>query len=87
MGLLNDYLTFVNTQRNTGNVSGLLLYAKTEDEVFPDGEPFVIGGNSIEKFLSFHTVKLRELIIGKQLAVLNNLTLWDYITSLLALLL
>lgn len=32
---------------NTGNVSGLLLYAKTEEEVFPEGEPFVIGGNSI----------------------------------------
>ncbi len=32
---------------NTGNVSGLLLYAKTEEEVFPDGEPFIIGGNSI----------------------------------------
>ena len=32
---------------NTGNVSGLLLYAKTEEEVFPDGEPFVISGNSI----------------------------------------
>ncbi|MGN0594055.1 MAG: 5-methylcytosine-specific restriction endonuclease system specificity protein McrC [Hominimerdicola sp.] len=32
---------------NTGNVSGLLLYAKTEEEIFPDGEPFVIGGNSI----------------------------------------
>ena len=34
-------------KENTGNVSGLLLYAKTEEEVFPDGEPFVIGGNSI----------------------------------------
>ena len=33
--------------QNTGNVSGLLLYAKTEDEVFPDGKPFVIGGNRI----------------------------------------
>ncbi|MBQ5330575.1 MAG: 5-methylcytosine-specific restriction endonuclease system specificity protein McrC, partial [Oscillospiraceae bacterium] len=32
---------------NTGNVSGLLLYAKTEDEVFPEGEPYVIGGNRI----------------------------------------
>lgn len=32
---------------NTGNVSGLLLYAKTEDEVFPESEPFVIGGNRI----------------------------------------
>lgn len=34
-------------KENTGNVSGLLLYAKTEEEVFPDGEPFVICGNSI----------------------------------------
>ena len=32
---------------NTGNVSGLLLYAKTEDEEFPEGKPFVIGGNRI----------------------------------------
>ena len=32
---------------NTGNVSGLLLYAKTQDEVFPEGAPFVIGGNRI----------------------------------------
>lgn len=32
---------------NTGNVSGLLLYAKTEEEVFPDGKPVSIGGNSI----------------------------------------
>lgn len=40
------YVTNMDTE-HTGNVSGLLLYAKTEDEVFPDGEPFVIGGNSI----------------------------------------
>lgn len=33
--------------KNTGSVSGLLLYAKTEEEVFPNGEPFIIGGNSI----------------------------------------
>lgn len=32
---------------NTGNVSGLLLYAKTEEEVFPNGEPLIICGNSI----------------------------------------
>ena len=32
---------------NTGNVSGLLLYAKTEDEGFPEGEPIMIGRNSI----------------------------------------
>ncbi len=40
------YVTNMDTE-HTGNVSGLLLYAKTEDEVFPDGEPFVIGGNHI----------------------------------------
>lgn len=33
--------------KNTGNISGLLLYAKTEEEIFLDGEPFVIGGNRI----------------------------------------
>ena len=32
---------------NTGDVSGLLLYAKTDEEFFPDGEPFEIGKNSI----------------------------------------
>ncbi|SFW22571.1 5-methylcytosine-specific restriction endonuclease system specificity protein McrC [Ruminococcus flavefaciens] len=32
---------------NDGNVSGLLLYAKTDDEMFPNGQPFIIGGNSI----------------------------------------
>ena len=32
---------------NTGNVSGLLLYAKTEEDTFPDGEPIVIVGNRI----------------------------------------
>ena len=32
---------------NSGNVAGLLLYAKTEEDIFPDGEPFVIGGNAI----------------------------------------
>lgn len=40
------YVTNMDT-KHTGNVSGLLLYAKTGDEVFPDGEPFVIGGNRI----------------------------------------
>ena len=32
---------------NSGNVSGLLLYAKTENEVFPNGTPFVMSGNKI----------------------------------------
>lgn len=32
---------------NTGDVSGLLLYAKTDEEFFPDGAPFEIGKNSI----------------------------------------
>lgn len=40
------YVKNMDTE-NTGNVSGLLLYAKTENQVFPEGEPFVIGGNSI----------------------------------------
>lgn len=40
------YVRNMDTE-NTGNVSGLLLYARTEEEVFPDGKPFVIGGNSI----------------------------------------
>ncbi|MBO5448344.1 MAG: 5-methylcytosine-specific restriction endonuclease system specificity protein McrC [Ruminococcus sp.] len=40
------YVKNMDTE-NTGNVSGLLLYAKTKDEIFPEGEPFVIGGNSI----------------------------------------
>ena len=46
---LYQILAYVNNMdtEHTGNVSGLLLYAKTEDEMFPDGEPFVIGGNSI----------------------------------------
>lgn len=46
---LYQIFTYVKNmdKENTGNVSGLLLYAKTEGEVFPDGEPFVISGNSI----------------------------------------
>ena len=49
---------------NTGNVSGLLLYAKTEDEMFPEGEPFVIGGNSIgartlDLNVSFDTLRIQ----------------------------
>ena len=57
-------------KQNTGNVSGLLLYAKTEDEVFPDGEPFEIGGNSIgAKTLdlnnSFSEIKYQLDIIGR----------------------
>ena len=41
-----SYVKNMDTE-NTGNVSGLLLYAKTEEEVFPDSEPVIIGGNSI----------------------------------------
>lgn len=40
------YVKNMDTEK-TGNVSGLLLYAKTEGEVFPEGEPYVIGGNHI----------------------------------------
>lgn len=34
-------------KNNSGNVSGLLLYAKTEEEVFPNGKPFAVDGNRI----------------------------------------
>ncbi len=56
---------------NTGNVSGLLLYAKTEDEVFPEGEPFVIGGNSIgartlDLNVSFDTLRIQLDKIAKE---------------------
>ncbi|MGN0629902.1 MAG: 5-methylcytosine-specific restriction endonuclease system specificity protein McrC [Ruminococcus sp.] len=40
------YVRNMDTE-NTGNVSGLLLYARTEEDIFPDGKPFIIGGNSI----------------------------------------
>lgn len=32
--------------KNTGNVSGMLLYAKTEEAITPDCS-FVMGGNKI----------------------------------------
>ena len=40
------YVKNLDTQ-NTGNVSGMLLYAKASDDVFPDIEPVNIGGNKI----------------------------------------
>lgn len=40
------YVRNMDTE-NTGNVSGLLLYAKTDEAVFPNGKPFIICGNSI----------------------------------------
>lgn len=35
-----------NSDKNTGNVSGILLYAKTDETVLPDEKPFNIGGNN-----------------------------------------
>lgn len=32
--------------KNTGNVMGVLLYAKTDEEITPDND-YVIGGNQI----------------------------------------
>lgn len=45
---LYQIFTYVKNQdtRNTGNVAGVLLYAKTSEEITPDCE-FQIGGNSI----------------------------------------
>lgn len=41
---------------NTGNVSGILLYAKTDETVLPDEKPFKIGGNTFSvKTLDLNT--------------------------------
>lgn len=40
------YVKNLDTE-NTGDVSGLLLYAKASDDYFPDSEPVLIGGNKI----------------------------------------
>lgn len=41
---------------NTGNVSGILLYAKTDETVLPDEKPFKIGRNTFSvKTLDLNT--------------------------------
>lgn len=41
---------------NTGNVSGILLYAKTDETVLPDEKLFKIGGNTFSvKTLDLNT--------------------------------
>lgn len=41
---------------NTGNVSGILLYAKTDETVLPDEKPFKIGRNNFSvKTLDLNT--------------------------------
>lgn len=43
-------------KNNTGNVSGILLYAKTDETVLPDEKPFKIGGNTFSvKTLDLNT--------------------------------
>ena len=43
-------------KNNTGNVSGILLYAKTDETVLPDEKPFNIGGNNFSvKTLDLNT--------------------------------
>lgn len=46
---LYQIFTYVKNMdiENTGNISGLLLYAKTEGEIFPESEPLIICGNRI----------------------------------------
>lgn len=54
---LYQIFTYVKNEdaQNTGNVSGLLLYAKTEEAITPDCS-FLIGGNRIEvKTLDLNT--------------------------------
>ncbi|CUN12008.1 hypothetical protein [Eubacterium ramulus] len=47
-GNMYQIFTYVKNQdvKNTGNVSGMLLYAKTEEAITPDCS-FVMGGNKI----------------------------------------
>ena len=47
-GNVYQIFTYVKNQdaANTGNVSGMLLYAKTEEAITPDCS-FVMGGNKI----------------------------------------
>lgn len=47
-GNVYQIFTYVKNQdtANTGNVSGMLLYAKTEEAITPDWS-FVMGGNKI----------------------------------------
>ena len=47
-GNVYQIFTYVKNQdtANTGNVSGMLLYAKTEEAITPDCR-FVMGGNKI----------------------------------------
>lgn len=43
-------------KNNTGNVSGILLYAKTDETVLPDEKPFKIGRNDFSvKTLDLNT--------------------------------
>lgn len=43
-------------KNNTGNVSGILLYAKTDETVLPDEKPFKIGRNNFSvKTLDLNT--------------------------------
>lgn len=57
------------------NVFGLLLYAKTEEEVFSDGEPVMIGGNSI----GAKTLNLNQTfsIIAGQLDIIADYKNWQ----------
>ena len=46
---LYQIFTYVKNKdvANTGNVSGMLLYAKTNEDIVPD-EKFVMGGNKMQ---------------------------------------
>ena len=67
-GNMYQIFTYVKNQdaMNTGNVSGMLLYAKTEESITPDCS-FVIGGNKI----SVKTLDLNKEfnLIAAQLAL------------------
>jgi 5-methylcytosine-specific restriction enzyme subunit McrC len=68
---LYQIFTYVKNQdsNNTGNVAGMLLYAKTEEDITPDCE-FVVSGSKI----SVKTLDLNQSfqIIADQLNALIN---------------
>ena len=79
-GNVYQIFTYVKNQdvANTGNVSGMLLYAKTEEAITPDCS-FVMGGNKISvktldlnkefKLIAAQLDKIAEDHFGKEMAV------------------
>lgn len=68
-GMTVEYVKNMD-KNNTGNVSGLLLYAKTEEGVFPDGEPFKTAVNA--DVIITHSITSVILLLQAELQVLQR---------------